>query len=158
MRAQSSLGKSIPVTTRHLESLIRLSQARARLELRQVCMCFCVCMYVCMYVCVYLRIYVCMYVCMCVFMYVCMCVCIYVCMYVCLYVCTYACVYVCESTETAQPGFIFFLYLPIPSSLFFSSFHLIPLPSYRTPPFFSLDYSILGGDRGRCRRCRPVAS
>jgi DNA replicative helicase MCM subunit Mcm2 (Cdc46/Mcm family) len=35
MRAQSSLGNSIPVTTRHLESLIRLSQARARLELRE---------------------------------------------------------------------------------------------------------------------------
>jgi DNA helicase MCM8 len=34
MRSQSSLGNSIPVTTRHLESLIRLSQARARLELR----------------------------------------------------------------------------------------------------------------------------
>lgn len=29
MRAQSALGTSIPVTTRHLESLIRLSQARA---------------------------------------------------------------------------------------------------------------------------------
>lgn len=38
MRAQSSLGNSIPVTTRHLESLIRLSQARARLELREVSM------------------------------------------------------------------------------------------------------------------------
>ena len=36
MRAQSTLGNSIPVTTRHLESLIRLSQARARLELREV--------------------------------------------------------------------------------------------------------------------------
>lgn len=36
MRAQSSLGNSIPVTTRHLESLIRLSQARARLDLREV--------------------------------------------------------------------------------------------------------------------------
>ena len=35
MRAQSSLGDSIPVTTRHLESLIRLSQARARVELRE---------------------------------------------------------------------------------------------------------------------------
>ena len=35
MRAQASLGDSIPVTTRHLESLIRLSQARARVELRQ---------------------------------------------------------------------------------------------------------------------------
>lgn len=35
MRAQSSLGASIPVTTRHLESLIRLSQARARVELRE---------------------------------------------------------------------------------------------------------------------------
>jgi DNA helicase MCM8 len=34
MRSQSSLGESIPVTTRHLESLIRLSQARARVELR----------------------------------------------------------------------------------------------------------------------------
>ena len=34
MRAQSSLGQSIPVTTRHLESLIRLAQARTRLELR----------------------------------------------------------------------------------------------------------------------------
>jgi DNA helicase MCM8 len=35
MRAQASLGTSIPVTTRHLESLIRLSQARARMELRE---------------------------------------------------------------------------------------------------------------------------
>ena len=35
MRAQSALGTSIPVTTRHLESLIRLSQARARMELRE---------------------------------------------------------------------------------------------------------------------------
>jgi DNA helicase MCM8 len=34
MRSQSSLGDSIPVTTRHLESLIRLAQARARAELR----------------------------------------------------------------------------------------------------------------------------
>ena len=34
MRSQASLGTSIPVTTRHLESLIRLSQARARAELR----------------------------------------------------------------------------------------------------------------------------
>ena len=34
MRAQSSLGDSIPVTTRHLESLIRLCQAKARMELR----------------------------------------------------------------------------------------------------------------------------
>jgi len=34
MRANASLGQSIPVTTRHLESLVRLSQARARLELR----------------------------------------------------------------------------------------------------------------------------
>ena len=30
------MGNSIPVTTRHLESLIRLSQARARMELRDV--------------------------------------------------------------------------------------------------------------------------
>ena len=36
MRAQAKLGNSIPVTTRHLESLIRLSQARARMELRDV--------------------------------------------------------------------------------------------------------------------------
>ena len=35
MRSQSTLGDSIPVTTRHLESLIRLSQARARIELRE---------------------------------------------------------------------------------------------------------------------------
>ncbi len=35
MRAQSSLGNSIPVTTRNLESLIRLAQARARLDLRE---------------------------------------------------------------------------------------------------------------------------
>ena len=35
MRAQSSLGQSIPVTTRHLESLIRLAQARARIDLRE---------------------------------------------------------------------------------------------------------------------------
>lgn len=34
MRSQAVLGQSIPVTTRHLESLIRLAQARARLELR----------------------------------------------------------------------------------------------------------------------------
>jgi DNA helicase MCM8 len=34
MRAQAALGHSIPVTTRHLESLIRLAQARSRLELR----------------------------------------------------------------------------------------------------------------------------
>jgi DNA helicase MCM8 len=34
MRSESSLGNSLPVTTRHLESLIRLSQARARAELR----------------------------------------------------------------------------------------------------------------------------
>ena len=34
LRSQQSLGKSIPVTTRHLESLIRLSQARAKIELR----------------------------------------------------------------------------------------------------------------------------
>jgi len=34
LRSQQSLGKSIPVTTRHLESLIRLSQARAKVELR----------------------------------------------------------------------------------------------------------------------------
>ena len=34
MRAQARLGNSIPVTTRHLESLIRLSQARARMDLR----------------------------------------------------------------------------------------------------------------------------
>jgi DNA helicase MCM8 len=34
MRSQAKLGNSIPVTTRHLESLIRLSQARARLDLR----------------------------------------------------------------------------------------------------------------------------
>jgi DNA helicase MCM8 len=35
MRSQASLGKSIPVTTRNLESLIRLGQARARAELRE---------------------------------------------------------------------------------------------------------------------------
>ncbi len=34
MRSQSSIGQSIPVTTRHLESLIRLAQARARMSLR----------------------------------------------------------------------------------------------------------------------------
>ena len=34
MRSQAKLGNSIPVTTRHLESLIRLSQARARMDLR----------------------------------------------------------------------------------------------------------------------------
>ena len=34
MRAEASAGQSIPVTTRHLESLIRLSQARARIDLR----------------------------------------------------------------------------------------------------------------------------
>lgn len=34
MRAQASAGQSIPVTTRHLESLIRLAQARARIDLR----------------------------------------------------------------------------------------------------------------------------
>ena len=90
MRAQSSLGKSIPVTTRHLESLIRLSQARARLELRQVCMCFCVCMYVCMCVCIYAFMYVCIYVCM----YVCMHLCMYVRLYVCMYVCTRVYTYV----------------------------------------------------------------
>ena len=36
MRSQAKLGNSIPVTTRHLESLIRLSQARARMELRDI--------------------------------------------------------------------------------------------------------------------------
>lgn len=35
MRSEASAGQSIPVTTRHLESLIRLSQARARVELRE---------------------------------------------------------------------------------------------------------------------------
>ena len=35
MRAQASAGQSIPVTTRHLESLIRLAQARARIDLRE---------------------------------------------------------------------------------------------------------------------------
>lgn len=35
MRAQASTGQSIPVTTRHLESLIRLAQARARVDLRE---------------------------------------------------------------------------------------------------------------------------
>ena len=34
MRSQASIGQSIPVTTRHLESLIRLAQARAKMELR----------------------------------------------------------------------------------------------------------------------------
>lgn len=34
LRAKASIGQSIPVTTRHLESLIRLSQARAKAELR----------------------------------------------------------------------------------------------------------------------------
>ena len=36
-------GGSIPVTTRNLESLIRLSQARAKMELRDY-VCICVCM------------------------------------------------------------------------------------------------------------------
>lgn len=35
LRAQASIGQSIPVTTRHLESLIRLAQARAKIELRE---------------------------------------------------------------------------------------------------------------------------
>ena len=35
MRSQASLGQSIPVTTRHLESLIRLAQARAKIDLRE---------------------------------------------------------------------------------------------------------------------------
>jgi DNA helicase MCM8 len=35
MRSEASSGQSIPVTTRHLESLIRLSQARARVDLRE---------------------------------------------------------------------------------------------------------------------------
>ena len=35
MRTQATLGDSVPVTTRHLESLIRLAQARAKLELRE---------------------------------------------------------------------------------------------------------------------------
>ena len=35
MRAQSKLGDTLPVTTRHLESLIRLAQARCKLELRE---------------------------------------------------------------------------------------------------------------------------
>ena len=35
MRSQASLGKSLPVTMRNLESLIRLAQARARVELRE---------------------------------------------------------------------------------------------------------------------------
>ena len=34
LRAQATLGDALPVTTRHLESLIRLSQARAKMELR----------------------------------------------------------------------------------------------------------------------------
>lgn len=34
MRSEASAGQSIPVTTRHLESLIRLAQARARIDLR----------------------------------------------------------------------------------------------------------------------------
>ena len=34
MRAESALGSALPATTRHLESLIRLSQARARASLR----------------------------------------------------------------------------------------------------------------------------
>jgi DNA helicase MCM8 len=34
MRSEASAGQSLPVTTRHLESLIRLSQARARMDLR----------------------------------------------------------------------------------------------------------------------------
>lgn len=38
MRAQSNSGESVPVTTRNLESLIRLAQARARADLRdEVC-------------------------------------------------------------------------------------------------------------------------
>ena len=36
MRAKSNIGEGVPVTTRHLESLIRLSQARAKSELRDV--------------------------------------------------------------------------------------------------------------------------
>jgi DNA helicase MCM8 len=43
MRSEASLGNSMPVTTRHLESLIRLSQARARLELREEVSVWCVC-------------------------------------------------------------------------------------------------------------------
>ena len=35
MRTRSQNGDSIPVTTRHLESLVRLAQARAKMELRQ---------------------------------------------------------------------------------------------------------------------------
>lgn len=35
MRAGSTSGQTLPVTTRHLESLIRLSQARARVDLRE---------------------------------------------------------------------------------------------------------------------------
>lgn len=35
MRVLASAGQSIPVTTRHLESLIRLAQARARIDLRE---------------------------------------------------------------------------------------------------------------------------
>jgi DNA helicase MCM8 len=35
MRAESVLGDTIPVTTRHLESLMRLAQARAKAELRE---------------------------------------------------------------------------------------------------------------------------
>jgi DNA helicase MCM8 len=39
MRAEANVGgDGLPVTTRHLESLIRLAQARARLELREVVM------------------------------------------------------------------------------------------------------------------------
>lgn len=34
LRSQASLGRTIPVTTRNLESLIRLAQARAKIELR----------------------------------------------------------------------------------------------------------------------------
>jgi DNA helicase MCM8 len=42
MRSEATAGQSIPVTTSHLESLIRLSQARARVDLREeVSMCSC---------------------------------------------------------------------------------------------------------------------
>ena len=39
LRREHGDDEAAPITTRQLESLIRLSQARAKLELRQVCAC-----------------------------------------------------------------------------------------------------------------------